>query len=99
MEFVEGVPLMGAIYSLDATQQQHLLKRMVQVLGKMALVDGRFHSDPHPGNWFARTDEKICMLDFGQVKEISQKTRKLMSELVMLLQSDASEKQLADMMR
>mmetsp|Transcript_29885 Transcript_29885/g.42011 ORF Transcript_29885/g.42011 Transcript_29885/m.42011 type:complete len:483 (+) Transcript_29885:36-1484(+) len=100
MEFIDGYPLMTSLFTLEPSQQHQLIQRMIQVLGKMALVDGRFHSDPHPGNWLITKKEgKICMLDFGQTKEISQKTRKEMAELTLLLKSNPSEQQLAAMMR
>ncbi len=47
--------------------------------------------DPHPGNFFYRPhDGKICLLDFGQVKEIDKETRIKFAKLVQLLRADVN---------
>ncbi len=45
MEFVEGIPLMGALQNLSYDERKRVLSRIVQLLGKTALVDGCFHGN------------------------------------------------------
>jgi predicted unusual protein kinase regulating ubiquinone biosynthesis (AarF/ABC1/UbiB family) len=39
---------------------------------KQILIDGFYHSDPHPGNVFITDDNKIALLDLGMVGYISE---------------------------
>jgi len=57
---------------------------------KQVLVFGFFHGDPHPGNFFVRDDEKICLLDFGMVGRIDEELKlQLVDLLVAVLDRDA----------
>ncbi|MBD9367653.1 2-polyprenylphenol 6-hydroxylase [Xanthomonas sp. XNM01] len=42
---------------------------------KMVLEDGFFHADPHPGNIFYLSGERIGVIDFGMVGRISEQRR------------------------
>jgi predicted unusual protein kinase regulating ubiquinone biosynthesis (AarF/ABC1/UbiB family) len=39
---------------------------------KQILIDGFYHSDPHPGNVFITDDNKIALLDLGMVGYLSE---------------------------
>ena len=41
----------------------------------MALEDGFFHADPHPGNFIIQSGNRIAMLDFGMVGKLSHSRR------------------------
>ncbi|NIQ92809.1 MAG: AarF/ABC1/UbiB kinase family protein, partial [Desulfuromonadales bacterium] len=46
--------------------------------------------DPHPGNFFVRPDEKICLLDFGMVGRLDEDLKmQLVDLLVAVLERDA----------
>lgn len=51
-----------------------LVRVIIAAYSHMVFVDGVFQSDPHPGNLLFRADEhgkpELCVLDFGQVKEL-----------------------------
>src|SRR4029079_12236245 len=34
---------------------------------KQILIDGLFHADPHPGNVFLTSDDRVALLDLGMV--------------------------------
>jgi ubiquinone biosynthesis protein len=82
-DFVDGIP--G--HELDRLTQQGLdrqllARRGAQAVLKMIVEDGFFHADPHPGNVFYLSDNRIAFIDFGMVGHLSMRRR---SELLRLL--------------
>ena len=47
--------------------------------------DGYFNGDPHPGNIFLLDDGRMGLLDFGQVKQLSQEDRVKIAKLYVAL--------------
>jgi ubiquinone biosynthesis protein len=57
---------------------------------KMIMVDGLFHADPHPGNFFILPGERIAFIDFGMIGRVSEVRRQqIMKLLQSLLENDA----------
>lgn len=44
--------------------------RILEVFLKMIFIDGVFHADPHPGNLFVMSGNKIGLIDFGMIGRI-----------------------------
>jgi len=68
MDQVSGqkVTALGPLARMDlkgAPLAEELFKAYLQ----QVLVDGLFHSDPHPGNVFVTNDGRIALIDLGQV--------------------------------
>jgi ubiquinone biosynthesis protein len=59
-----------------------LAHRGAQAMLKMVLEDGFFHADPHPGNVFYLSGNRVAFIDFGMVGHLSERRR---DELVRLL--------------
>jgi ubiquinone biosynthesis protein len=59
-----------------------LAQRGAQAVLKMIVQDGVFHADPHPGNVFYLSDNRIAFIDFGMVGRLSARRRE---ELLSLL--------------
>jgi len=49
---------------------------------KQILIDGLFHADPHPGNVFLTSDDRVALLDLGMVGRV---TRSFQDSLLRLL--------------
>lgn len=47
----------------------------LQIILKQMFVDGFFHADPHPGNFFALEGDVLCLYDFGIVSYLDEDTR------------------------
>ncbi|MFA6014510.1 MAG: AarF/UbiB family protein [Gallionellaceae bacterium] len=62
-----------------------LATRGADAVLKMILVDGYFHADPHPGNVFYLTDNRLALLDFGMVGRLSEQRRNQIVNLLMSL--------------
>ena len=80
MEFVDGVKLDEEERLAKMKLSRELLAHnAVKVLLKQFLIDGFFHADPHPGNFFVLKNNIICLHDFGMVGYVSPEMR---SEMV-----------------
>lgn len=76
-EFVHGVKadnLLG-IKKIGVNQRQLALYGLDAMLQQF-LIDGFFHADPHPGNFFALSGDIFCLHDFGMVGYLTQEQRK-----------------------
>ena len=80
---------------IDAIESQEDRKRiatnLVRTAFDMLFVDGLFHADPHPGNCFVLEDNRLALIDFGSVGEVSfsmRETMLVMSAAVGMLDAD-----------
>lgn len=90
MEFSHGVKAsdLGRIGALGLNRKD-LASIGVEALFHQFFISGFFHADPHPGNFFAMEDGRLCLHDFGMVGYLDQRTRKeLLSCLVAFVNKD-----------
>ena len=62
-----------------------VMDTVMRVHGYQVLVNGEFNGDPHPGNILLLKDGRIGLIDFGQVKRLSDSTRLRIAELVVAI--------------
>lgn len=91
-EFVDGIPGVN-VQAIDAAGMDR--KRIAQTgagaVLKMIMMDGLFHADPHPGNFFILPGERIAFIDFGMIGRVSEVRRQQITKLLLaLLQNDAN---------
>jgi ubiquinone biosynthesis protein len=78
--------------SLMELDRERLANDLFRAYLKQILVDGFFHSDPHPGNVFITDDGRIALIDLGQVAMVSPEMREsLMKLMLAVAQGEASE--------
>lgn len=90
MEFSHGVKAndLNKIGALGLDRRQ-LASIGVDALFHQFFIAGFFHADPHPGNFFAMADGRLCLHDFGMVGYLNPATRKeLLSCLVSFVNKD-----------
>jgi ubiquinone biosynthesis protein len=58
--------------ALDPTP---LAGALARAFAKMVLIDGEYHGDPHPGNYFIEQNGTIGIVDFGRVGRIDSRLR------------------------
>jgi ubiquinone biosynthesis protein len=82
-EYVIGVASRD-LAAVDAAglDRKLLAQRGARAMLKMALEDGFFHADPHPGNIFYLPGNRIAFIDFGMTGRLTAARR---DELVALL--------------
>lgn len=79
MEFVRGEKV-GVIG--DPERRARIAENIVRSAFAQVFDDGFFHADPHPGNAYVLEDDRIALLDFGSVGEISYAMRETLVVLV-----------------
>jgi ubiquinone biosynthesis protein len=60
----EGVAETGRVFEI-----------LIRAFCQQVLEDGRFHADPHPGNFMVLPGPRLAILDFGSVAVLSPETR------------------------
>ena len=68
MDYVQGrkITSLGPLTALEMPGDA-LAEELFKAYLKQVLVDGLFHADPHPGNVFLTSDNRIALLDLGMV--------------------------------
>ncbi len=88
--FVEGIP--GSDLdrvSAEGLDRPLLARRGAQAVLKMIVEDGFFHADPHPGNVFYLSGNRLAFIDFGMVGRLTARRREeLLSLLLGLVQRE-----------
>jgi ubiquinone biosynthesis protein len=78
-----------ALIELD---RERLADDLFRAYLKQILVDGFFHSDPHPGNVFLTDDRHIALIDLGQVSTLAPEVRdSLMKLMLAVADGDSAE--------
>jgi ubiquinone biosynthesis protein len=78
--------------SLMELDREQLANDLFRAYLKQILVDGFFHSDPHPGNVFITEDGRIALIDLGQIATVSPDMRESLIKLLLAVaEGDASE--------
>lgn len=82
-QFIDGIPSRQLERIEDAGLNREILaRRGALVAWKMALEDGFFHADPHPGNFLVLPGNRIAMLDFGMVGKLSRARQEQMVQIM-----------------
>ncbi len=89
--FVDGIPGVN-VQAIDAAgmDRKRIAQTGASAVLKMIMMDGLFHADPHPGNFFILPGERVAFIDFGMIGRVSEVRRQqIMKLLQALLQNDA----------
>jgi ubiquinone biosynthesis protein len=68
-----------------------LAKRGAQAMFTMALQEGFFHADPHPGNVFYLPGNRLALIDFGMIGRLTAHRREQVVDLLLGLAHRDSE--------
>ncbi len=82
--FIDGIP--GSDLervSAEGLDRLLLARRGAQAVLKMIVEDGFFHADPHPGNVFYLSGNRIAFIDFGMVGRLSARRREELLQLLL----------------
>jgi len=82
-EHVDGIPATDlAAVERAGLDRKLLAARGVDAFLKMILIDGFFHADPHPGNVFYLSGNRMVLIDFGMVGRLSPQRRAQVIDLL-----------------
>src|SRR5439155_1154256 len=92
MERVDGKKIteMGPLARLEINTSE-LDEELFRAYLKQILVDGVFHSDPHPGNVFLTDDGRVALLDLGMVGYTSPAMEDSLLKLLLAISEGNSE--------
>ncbi len=79
MELIRGARLRELT---DDRDKRKIAANIVSASFEQLFVDGLFHADPHPGNAFILPDDRVALIDFGLVGELSYAMRETLMVLV-----------------
>ena len=90
MEYVDGVKISQLYDQPDAGYDPcTVAANGATAILKQVLVHGLFHGDPHPGNLFVLSDNRVCFIDYGMVGRLDDDLKFLLVDLLMgVLQRD-----------
>ena len=90
-EFINGIFLNDpAGLEREGVNKTLLAQKGTDAFLHMALIDGVFHADPHPGNVLALSDDRIGFIDFGIIGRLSERRRNQLLVLIgSMLKKDA----------
>ncbi|MFA6033967.1 MAG: AarF/ABC1/UbiB kinase family protein [Myxococcota bacterium] len=88
MEFIEGIKITDAG---EGYNRETLAVNLLEASFKQVFEDGFFHADPHPGNILALPDNRVALLDFGQVGELTKTQKELLTSLALAIALKDSE--------
>lgn len=74
MSFMDGIKYK---HWREEKESDHpkLARELADAFLHQIMIDGFFHSDPHPGNILLTAEDRLCMLDFGQVGRLNRSMR------------------------
>jgi ubiquinone biosynthesis protein len=90
MERLRGIHIQN-VHALEEAgiDRKRLAETGARVVLKMALEDGFFHADPHPGNFIVMDNGVLGLMDFGMVGQVDDSTREgLLYLLVAIVNQD-----------
>jgi len=110
MDYLKGVPLSRAREEMarrgiDPESPEaklfgrKLLTALTYSFGRNILETGFFHADPHPGNIFVMENGDIGLIDFGQVKQISGRSRETLAKVMIALDERIGDDRPEDLKR
>lgn len=90
MERIHGVKINQALSIGD--DPDILAKVAVRAVFRMVFECGFFHADPHPGNIFAMTGNRIAFLDMGMVGRLDEGLRYRIADVILsVMERDVEE--------
>lgn len=88
MDYIKGKKL-SEHTKLSAPKRRLIVNRIANAMFKQVFIDGVFHADPHPGNIFLLSGERIAFIDFGIVGYLDEETKiKVTNLFISLVQAD-----------
>ncbi len=83
-EYIAGIPG-RKLNEVDKAglDRKMLAKRGAHAVLKMIVEDGFFHADPHPGNVFYLSGNRIAFIDFGMVGRLTEERREQLIRLLL----------------
>ncbi len=92
MEYIDGrkITALGPLAHLEMDGAK-LAEELFRAYLQQILVDGIFHADPHPGNVFLTSDQRIALIDLGMVGRIPPNLQEKLLKLLLAISEGRSD--------
>jgi predicted unusual protein kinase regulating ubiquinone biosynthesis (AarF/ABC1/UbiB family) len=92
MDYIEGekITRVSPVVLLEA-DGEGLAEELFQAYLHQILIDGFFHADPHPGNVFLTSDNRIALLDLGMVDRLPPRLQESLLLMVLAIADGRGE--------
>jgi predicted unusual protein kinase regulating ubiquinone biosynthesis (AarF/ABC1/UbiB family) len=86
MDYVKGykVTSISPLRKMDI-EGEELAEQLFRAYMKQIVIDGFYHCDPHPGNVFITSDNRIGLLDLGMVAYISAEMQRQLLKILLAI--------------
>ncbi len=82
MEYIDGIPVDDVSHMRQAGVDLPLLAQsLLHAFFEQVFHFGFFHADPHAGNFLVHLDNRVTVIDFGLVGQVSLRERETLAEL------------------
>lgn len=95
MEFMEGKKLNRLD---DVAKNKRLAKLIARTFMKQILIDGFFHADPHPGNIILSSRDRLALIDFGMVGQLSAEDKEAVASLFIAIINKKIDKAIEELL-
>jgi ubiquinone biosynthesis protein len=88
MDWLDGVNVRNAekLLAECGLDRKALAQHLLQYMLRQIVVDGTFHSDPHPGNVMVLRDGRIALIDWGSVGRLDPLQQAALRNLLIAVQ-------------
>lgn len=88
MDWLDGVNVRDAetLLAECGLNRRVLAKRLLRYMLQQIMVEGTFHSDPHPGNVMVLRDGRIALIDWGSVGRLDALQQAALRNLLIAVQ-------------
>ncbi len=92
MEYVQGIKL-NQFEEIEKKgyDRKGIAEQLVKAFFHQVLIEGFFHADPHPGNFFLLKKGVISIIDFGMVGKLNKEMKQNFASLVIALMRRSTE--------
>jgi ubiquinone biosynthesis protein len=96
MQEMTGIKVNDLVALEASHMDRHSLAEACCGIALVQVLDhGLYHADPHPGNFFALSDGRVALLDFGMVGRVNPQLRATLIRLTMAI-SRRNSRRIAD---
>jgi ubiquinone biosynthesis protein len=89
IEWLQGKPILEVDIVSDKidsqSRKQEITTLLFRAFFQQIYLDGFFHADPHPGNIFYLTDDRVAIIDCGMVGRLDPRTQKILTEMLLAI--------------
>ena len=100
MDLIEGAPVTDAAHLRErGIDPKAFARNGAGAILRQIFIDGFFHADPHPGNYFALPGNVFAFIDYGMVGRLNNRERWELSAFFLGLLSRDSESAIRHLLR